>query len=745
MVGETISHYTLLERIGEGAMAVVFKALDNRLGRIVALKLLRQHLLASEHARRRLLREARAAAVLDHPNICSVFEIEVTDEHAFIAMAFVEGQSLYGRLASGPIDPVQVRSIIAQIALGLHHAHTNGIVHRDIKPANIMLSSENQVRLLDFGLARTLEQSRITKVGTPLGTTAYMSPEQARGEEVDHRTDIWSLGVVCFEMLTGQPPFSGDNDQAIIHSILNRDASLPATMADGVPEDLRRIIQKALPRPPEMRYADTNELIRDLALGTRPIALGPPTSLSGYKRKSIAVLPFVNLGPNPAEEWFSDGITEDLISQLSKIRDLKVISRTSVMQYKGTHKRPPQIARELGVATILEGSVRRAADQIRIAAQLIDARTDDHLWAETFDQEMTDVLAIQSQIALQLAGALEAQLSPQERERVGRHPVRDLKAHNLCLQGRYFLNRRSPDGMKKAIGFFQQAIARDPNCAPAHSGIAEFFAILGAYDQLHPASAFPQAIAAARRAIAIDPLMADAHSVLGFAVSVYEWDWSAAEDAHRRAIELSPGSAYSRLWYALSLRCVGRIDADIEQVERARELDPLSIIINTHLATAYYANREYDRAAARLDEVIELDPSVAVSHAWLALVQSRAGNHQVAVTGARRAAELGRGHEMFPIEILAVSCACAGMDAEAESALEEMRVMETTRFVSPYFQGLVYLGLGQEEEALRCVERAAEIRDSWIPLGLPWGEPAWDALRAHPRLKQILNRMALPR
>jgi len=548
MIGHTISHYRITEKLGEGGMGVVYKAEDTKLGRTVALKFLPPELTRDDEAKKRFIQEARAASALDHPNICNIHEIDETNEgQIFIAMACYEGESLQAMIRGGRLDLGRAIEIASQVARGLSKAHEKGIVHRDVKPANIFVTEDGLAKILDFGLAKLATQTRLTRAGTTVGTVMYMSPEQTSGKAVDERSDIWSLGVVLYEMVTGEPPFGGEHEQAIIYSILNQAPEPVGRLVPEAPKDLERILARALAKDPAARYQHMSDLGADLELvkitlprrtlsRAAPAArvprrnlcialaavvviaalvlfLGRPFFSKPHEQPitSLAVLPFQNMSADPSQEYFSDGMTEAIIKELSQIKALRVISRTSIMRYKRTDETLPEIARELGVDAVVEGSVLKADHDVRITAQLIAAHPEKHLWAEDFTRTLENVLVLQSEVAQAIAREIKVAVTPVEQARLAHVRVVNPDAHEAYLKGNYFFSRGTPPDWYKSIQYFQQAIDKDSSYALAYAGIGRAYDNLVSFGVLPPRDGWPKVRTYAEKALALDPDLAEGY------------------------------------------------------------------------------------------------------------------------------------------------------------------------------------------------------------------------------------------
>ena len=805
MGGKTISHYKVTGELGRGGMAVVYKAEDTKLKRFVALKFLRSDLLEDEEHRERFLREAQAAAALDHSNICTVHEIDEVEGKTFIAMAFIEGPTVKDKIAERPLKLEEALDITIQTAHGLQAAHEKGIVHRDIKSANLMLTPQGQVKVMDFGLAQLAEQSQLTKTATILGTPAYMSPEQAQRLPTDRRTDIWSLGVVIYEMLTGRLPFEGERQQAVLYAIARDEPDPITALRVGVPVELDRIVLKAMAKSPDERYQHVEEMAVDLrslaqelepekpkilrkplaaAAPRNPIpdpsprpAGAPPATVLRSRRalvvgvglaaivalaiaanfhfgdeptgpattvatpNSIAVLPLENLSGDPEQEYFSDGMTDALISDLGTIGALRVISRTSVMRYKESDKTLPEIARELNVSHVVEGSVLRAGDQVRITTRLIDALNDQQLWSQRYQRPLKDVLALQSDVAQAIAREIEVKLKPEEQARLaGRHPVNP-EAQDLYLKGRFYQRQRqeSTDGVRKAIDYFQKATELDPRYALAYAGLARAYMVAAwGVDEAPPKEAMAKAQAAALRAVQLDDTLEKAHSLQG-TVALNSWEWSRAKAGLQRALALNPSGR--RTSYAFYLMFVERdFDGALAQAKRALELDPLSLFSHLLPAQAYHFARRYDQAIEQYQKTLELDPNYFLARAFLGKAYADKGMYEDAIVELKKAI-LVSGVDLRAKAYLAYTYALAGERGQALKILNELDDLSKHRYVSSKLRAVIHTGLGDNGQAFEWLESAYQEHD--VQLMAIKVNPVWDPLRSDPRFQDLLKKMGL--
>ncbi len=769
--GSTIAgRYKIIEELGRGGMGVVYKAEDTKLKRTVALKFLPPELTHISEVKERFMREAQAAAALDHPNICTVHEFDEAEEKPFISMAYIEGQSLKKKIESGPLELDEALRIATQVAEGLHEAHKKGVVHRDIKSSNIMVTEQDHAKIMDFGLARVAGGTLVTKEGTTMGTIAYMSPEQARGEEVNHRTDIWSLGVVLYEMISGQLPFKGEHDQSVMYSILNEEPEPITNLTSDTPMAIEQVVGKALEKNPDERYQHTEELLEDLrsiSEGIEPegirarlwkakllrrkkaflyagiagfLVIMTVIALSLFTGRakaidSIAVLPFENLSGDPDQEYFSDGITDALINELAKISALRVISRHSVMRYKGSEKPLPEIAQELDVDVVVEASVQTDGGRVQIRVQLIQLPTEQNLWADSYEREMSDILVLQSDVARAIVKKINIMVAPQEETRLASAREVNPETYKAYLRGMFYLNTYTPEGIEKGLGYLHEAVEKDPADPLACAALALGYTII-AHTPSPPPYALPRARTAALRALELDENLAEVHLALAMIKVYADWDRTGAEQAYQRALELNSSLALAHAHYGWYLEINGHVDEALAELNRGQELDPLAPIYPAWLGWMYFWEGEYDEAIEETLKSLELDPDFPIGLYVLGCGYAAKGMYEEAIAAHQKAGGVSPDFRWG----LGQTYALAGRKDEALEVAAELesqpKVWDTWGLAE------IYTALGEKDEAFRWLEAAYQQRHPYIQ----WirRNSSFDSLRDDPRFNDLAQRMNLP-
>ncbi|UCG30682.1 MAG: protein kinase [candidate division WOR-3 bacterium] len=740
MIGKTISHYKIVEKIGGGGMGIVYKAEDTKLKRTVVLKFLPHEFTDDLTAKKRFIQEAQSTSSLDHPNICTIHEIDETDEgQFFIAMACYEGETLKHRVEKGPLEINEAITIAMGVAQGLAKAHAQGIVHRDIKPANIFLTNDGGVKILDFGLAKLAGETRITKTESITGTVAYMSPEMVRAEDVDHRTDIWSLGIVLYEMLTGQLPFKGDNWEATMFAISNTAPASVIQLRKDIPLSLERIIAKMLQKKPQDRYEDIQTVMVDLQASDSKhiskIAIAKPSA-------SIVVLPFLDMSPAKDQEYFCDGIAEELINSLTHIKDLRVVARTSAFSFKGKDVDVRDIGRTLNVDHVLEGSVRKSGDQLRITAQLVNVTDGYHVWSERYDRCAEDIFSIQDEISLMIVDKLRAEILGDEKISLQERHTSSIEAYNAYLKGRFFVRKLSKADFGKAIKYYEQAIDLDHDYAQAYAGISYCYCLYANYYYLPSKDVLPKARVAAKKALEIDDTLALAHSALGYIYYLYDWDFHSARMSLEKALEFEPNCVPSRIAYGGYFAATGRMDRAIAEQKRVLELDPISFGNNSLLSLYYVWAKQPEEARQQLLKAREFSPE----HPWVRWLHATTYaldlQYHKGITLLHDAVHVEKD---YPAVIAALGWFHA-MSGDRKSARKIMSILEKKSkksYIRPFIFAKIHAALGETDIAFDWFERAYQERDS----SLSWllVDESVDCIRSDPRFDELLKKIGLYR
>jgi eukaryotic-like serine/threonine-protein kinase len=795
VAGTRLGPYEVIGPLGAGGMGEVYRARDTRLDREVAVKVLPERLAQSPEALSRFEREAKTLAALSHPNLLAIHDFGTEQGVSFAVMELLDGETLRSRLTRSALGWREAAEIGVALAEGLAAAHSRGIVHRDLKPENVILTADGRVKILDFGLSRrdpvssTQDRSRLvtmtqhTEPGTVMGTVGYMSPEQVSGQAGDARSDIFSMGCVLYEMVTGARAFSGTSGVETLAAILRDDPPDAALLKRGLPSDLARIVGHCLAKKPDQRFQSARDLAFNLKAVLAGSAVSAPSSVVGPSRsrklwrltifaaavailagvilsrwtsrhgsasgvsviQSLAVLPLDNLSRDPEQEYFADGMTDELITDLSQIRSLRVVSRTSVMQYRGTKKSLPQIAKELNVDAVVEGSVARSGNRITIQAHLIEAATDRSLWGQTYDRDLREVVNVQSEAARAIAKEIRAKLTPQEQERLAASRPVNSEAYEEYLKGRYYWYKFTPEGYQKSLEFYEKAIQKDPSYAPAYAGIASTQVTMVWEGWVPPKVGFPKAEAAVAKASQLDDRLADAHFALGQLAWSRDWNWGAAEREFREALALKPQDAAVHRFYALFLRGMGREKEALAEMKRSQALDPLGVETNKALGATYYWAGLYDQAIQQYLKTLEIDPNFAPVHDHLADVYAQKAMYKEAATEEQRylvlsgdeegAAALARDFTASGYERAMRNQYRKNLDLLKEAAASNQA------YVSPMYFVFIYARLGEKDQAFAWLDRAFAERQPWLTQLRT--DPQFQPLRSDPRFGDLVRRIGL--
>ena len=749
MAPSNVSHYEIIEKIAEGGMGIVYKARDVRLDRVVALKFLSPNLPASNDQVEQFFHEARAISKLNHPNIATIFEIDEVGEEPFLALEYLPGGTVREKIrdeyADGKRMPVRkIVSYALAVARALAHAHRHGIVHRDVKTDNALLSAEETVKLTDFGVAQVDGRKSASNTDFTVGTAAYMAPEQAQGLAVDHRSDIFSFGAVLYELAAGRVPFTGAAQAIVFYEIVHSDPRPLSDFRGDLPDTFVQIVKRALEKDPDHRFATMDQAVVALEGVRRELEMEDTKPLKAeLPAPTVAVLPFVDMSPAHDQEYFCDGMTEEIINVLTAIKGLKVVSRTSSFQYKGEAYDVREIGEKLGVQTVVEGSVRTAGNKLRITAQLIKVTDGYHIWSQRYDREMTDVFAIQDEISQAIVANLKGKLVRGAEKPLVKKKTANIEAYNRYLKGRHFLNQRTRAAILHSIECFEEAACEDCDYALPYAGLAEAYILLGAggYGEADPVAALGKAREAALKAIEGDESSAEAHLALALVYYRADWDWENADREFKRAIEINDGYATGHHQYAMFLAALKRLDEALAEIRKAQELDPLSLIINTAVARILHFSRRFDEAIEQSRRTLELNPQFALGYFDIGVAYAQTERFEEAAAAFGKASELS-GDDVSRVNTEATTAAMMGDREKATELFEKLKELSKTQYVSPIVLAILPMLLGDLDEAFGPLEKAlADKANALVYLNV---EPFFDPLRADPRFAELIKKMGFP-